>query len=114
MGKYAGNIVFFINEEVEPGIWEEHIVARKYYGDVKRLGAYTQASKYGVGYNFTLNNQLSILADPFANENLYRIRYAEYMGTKWIIQSAEVRDHRLILTLGGEYHEQTSGTTSKT
>ena len=48
--------------------------------------------------------QLSILADPFAQEHFYAMRYATLYGAKWIIDNVDVQFPRLILTLGGQYH----------
>ena len=39
------------------------------------------------------------------------MRYVEFLGVKWKIESVEVQYPRLILSIGGEWHEQTSRTT---
>ena len=52
-----------------------------------------------------LSDEISIVADPFANENYFAIRFVEYMGAKWKVQSISVQFPRLNLSLGGLYNE---------
>lgn len=103
MAKYSGNIGFAINEETAPGVWTETIVERHYYGDVSRNRTQTQIGG-SVNGNITLSNIISILADPFAYEFFYSMRYITYLGKKWVISSVEVEYPRLVLTIGGLYN----------
>lgn len=103
--KYYGNIGYIETVEVEPGIWEEQIIERLYYGDLIRNTSRYQTSG-GVNDNININNDISIVADPYANENFQHMRYAVFMGTKWKINNVEVKYPRIILTLGGVYNGQ--------
>ena len=103
MGKWFGKIGYAVTAETEPGIWEEQIVERDYYGDMTSDRRKRQNSK-GVNDNLSLSNVISIIADPFAYENCSYMAYAEIMGTKWKISDIEVQDPRLILTIGGVYN----------
>ena len=47
----------------------------------------------------------TILADPYANENFFKMKYITYMGSKWKITDVRVEFPRLILTVGGLYNE---------
>lgn len=106
MAKWYGNIGYAETVEIEPGLWEETITERPYYGDtVRNLGSKLQNSG-GVNDNINLVNCISIVADPFANENFYAMRYIEFKGTKWKISDVEVQYPRLILTMGGVYNGQ--------
>lgn len=104
MARYYG-IVGFSEGSVEtsPGVWDEQIVMRPYYGDASR---YARRLQTGDDINDTIvaNNVLSIVSDPYALQNFHAIRYAEWLGTKWKVTSVEVQYPRLILTLGEEYH----------
>lgn len=101
--KFYGEVGFAVTEETRPGIWEPKIVPKKYYGDVMRFNSrYVQASK--VNEDVTISNIISIVADPFANQNLQNIRYIEFMSTKWRIINVEVQYPRLLLTIGGLYN----------
>ena len=103
MGKWFGKIGYAVTAETEPGIWEEQIVERDYYGDMTSDRRKRQNSK-GVNDSLSLSNVISIIADPFAYENCSYMAYAEIMGTKWKISDIEVQYPRLILTIGGVYN----------
>lgn len=103
MAKYYGEIGYSIATQTSPGVWEEIPDRRKYYGDVIRDVRKSQSSG-SVNDNVVLANEISIIADQFANENMQFIRYAEFMGVKWKVLSIEVKRPRLILTIGGVYN----------
>ncbi len=106
MAKYYGQIGYCQTSEdpVGSGIWIETIVERNYYGDVIRNSRRLQGSDR-INDNVNISNQLSIVSDPYANENFHAIRYASFMGSKWKVTDIEVQYPRLILTLGGLYNE---------
>ena len=103
MAKYCGNIGFAVTKETKPGVWKEQITDRLYYGDMTRNTKRLQSSG-NLNDNIIIANELSIVADPYANENFHAMRYVEFMGTKWKITSVEVQYPRLILTLGDGYN----------
>lgn len=105
MNKFYGAIGYAVMEEVSPGVWSEAIFVRNYSGDVIRNTRQLQASET-LNDNLNISNQISIVADPFAYENFHSIRYVEFMGTKWKINNIEVQYPRLILSMGGVYHEE--------
>ena len=104
MAKYSGNIGFAINEETAPGVWNETIVERHYYGDVSRNRTQYRTDDNSINGSISLSNMISILADPFAYEFFYSMRYITYLGKKWVISSIEVEYPRLVLTIGGLYN----------
>lgn len=101
--KYHGMIGYGITTETKPGVWEEDIAERAYFGDVMRcsLRSHT-ASK--VNDDIAISNEFSIVADPFAFENFSFIRYITYMGVKWKVTSVELQYPRLIIGVGGVYN----------
>jgi hypothetical protein len=103
MAKFYGPIGYAILEESAPGVWEERIVEHSYYGDVIRNNRKLQTSSQ-LNDNITLSNEISIISDPFANENFQHIRYAIYMGTKWKVSTIDVQAPRLVLTLSEVYN----------
>lgn len=104
MAKFCGIIGYEVTVETEPGIYEEKIIETEYYGDVIRnTRRLNQASQ--VNDNVNISNQISIVADPFANNNFHAMRYVEFMGAKWKITEVEVQYPRLILSVGGLYNE---------
>ena len=103
MPKFYGNIGYAISKETAPGVWVEDIVEHKYSGDVYRNTRKLQSGNQ-VNDSIDISNEISILSDPFANENFHSMRYVAYMGAKWKVSSVEVRYPRLILTVGGLYN----------
>jgi len=103
MDKFYGEIGYATTVETSPGIWEEQLSTRNYYGDVIRNVRKLQTSG-SVNDNINVSNIISILADPFANENFHAIRYVVYMGSKWKVTDVDVKYPRLNLTLGGLYN----------
>ena len=110
MGKFCGVIGFAETIEKVPGVWREKITTRKYSGDVIRNVSKVREGE-GLNDNLTLDNKISIVADPFAYKNFSTMRYIQWMGALWKITSVEVQRPRLILTIGGVYNEQTPATT---
>lgn len=103
MAKWYGKIGYAETVETERGYWEENITERSYYGDVLRNSRRIQASE-GTNDNVNVSNQLSVIADPYANENFHAMRYVEFMGTRWKVTDIEVQYPRLVLTIGGVYN----------
>ncbi len=103
MAKFYGAIGYSITEEVKPGVYAEKITERMYYGDLQRNTRRLQTASQ-VNDDIEISNEISIVADPFANENFHLMKYAEFMGTKWKVTSVEVQYPRLILTVGGLYN----------
>lgn len=103
MAKYYGEIGYAEMKEIRPGVWEEGITKRMYYGELVRNTRRLQSSGQ-VNDNVTISNEISIVADPYANLNFHSMRYAEFMGAKYKVDNVEVSPPRLILTLGGLYN----------
>lgn len=103
MPKFYGSIGYAISKETAPGVWIEDIVEHEYSGDVYRNTRKLQSGNQ-LNDSIDISNEISILSDPFANENFHSMRYVTYMGAKWKVSSVEVRYPRLILTVGGLYN----------
>ena len=105
MGKCFGRIGYAEQLETTPGVWEEKIVERNYYGDVVRN--YRKLESSGeVNDNINVSMEISIVADPYAIQNFHAMRYIEYMGSLWKLSNVEVNYPRLILQIGGVYNGQ--------
>lgn len=105
MAKFYGPIGYAVTEETTPGVWEDKITERMYYGDLVRNTRKLQTADQ-LNDNINVANEISILADPFARDNFHSMKYVGFMGTKWKITSVEVQYPRLILSVGGVYNEQ--------
>lgn len=107
MAKFAGTIGYVETVETEPGIWEEKTTERTYSGDlIKNYGKHENSG--GVNDNINISNEISILADPYATEHFFAIRYAKFdmpkLGGAWKVTNAEVAYPRIILSIGGVYN----------
>lgn len=103
MARYYGSVGYANDTEPSPGVAVEEITTREYYGDVlyntRRL-----ENSGEVNDDINVSNKISIVADPYALDNFWKIRYATFMGQKWKVKSVDVERPRLILTLGGLYN----------
>lgn len=106
MNRYFGSIGYAITEETEPGVWEEELVEREYYGDILHFRSHA-INDNKVNGDFNIQNKISIIADPYAYEHFSAMRYLTFAGAKWRISEVEVQSPRLIISVGGLYHEQT-------
>lgn len=103
MPKFYGKIGFEETVETSPGVWEETITERNYYGEVIRNTRKLVASNH-LNDDISIKNEISIIADPYAKDHFHSMRYVEFLGTTWTVDSVEVQYPRLILSLGGVYN----------
>lgn len=106
MAKFYGEIGYGETVETRPGVWEDNIVERKYYGDVIRNTRRLEEGEK-VNNDLSVGNSINIVADAYANEHFFAIRYIKWAGTLWTVSDVEVQSPRLILRLGGVYNGQT-------
>ena len=102
--RYSGKIGYFETVETKPGLFEEKIVFRSAQGDVIRNTKRDQSSST-INEKISVNNSISIVADPYAREHFFNITCAEWQGALWRVTFVEVQYPRLILELGGLYDE---------
>lgn len=102
MAKYFGKVGYAEQVETVPGVWEEKITERQYYGDVVRNIRKLESSGE-VNDNINVSMEISIVADPYAIQNFHAMHYIEFMGSLWKIYNVEVNYPRLVLTIGGLY-----------
>lgn len=103
MAKYICEIGFREDQKVHPGIWKEVISEKRYVCEIlQNIKRYETGNK--INDDLTINNRFSIIADAYAYQNFFAIRYLTWMGTKWKVNTVEVQRPRLILTVGGVYN----------
>lgn len=103
MARFFGAIGYVLQEETSPDVITEKPVERFYKGDLERNTRKLEKSDE-LNDNVDISNQVSILADPYALNHMFAMRYVKWMGAVWKITSVEVKQPRLILTLGGVYN----------
>lgn len=100
MAKFYGPIGYAESVETKPGVWQELITERNYYGDVIRNARRIQSGDKVID-DIEISNQISIVADPYAINHFHWMRYVGFKGAKWKVSNVDVQYPRLILTLGG-------------
>ena len=95
------------------GIDEDIIEEHPYYGDVIR-----NTKKYETGESvlddIRIDNKISIVADAYAWDHFFKMKYVRWMGALWKITNVEVERPRLILIIGGVYNGPTAGLSQHT
>lgn len=109
MAKYYGVVGYADIVETAPGVWTEEIVERHYQGDVLNVSKRWEGAEK-LNDNINISNRLSIVADPYAYNHFQNIRYVEWYGTKWLVNTVEVKPPRLIFSVGGVYNGEETET----
>lgn len=103
MARFSGNVGYVETVKTGPSKWTPKTTLRHYYGDVNRAIRKLEDG-HSINDNVVVNNEISIVADPYAQTHFFAIRFAEWQGVKWEVTNVEVLLPRLILTLGGMYN----------
>lgn len=104
MAKWYGKVGYSETVETSPGVWAPHDTVREYYGDVIRNTTKWAVNSDSTNDDLTVNSQISIVADPFANNKFHSMKWIEFMGARWKVTSVEPQPPRLLLTLGGVWN----------
>lgn len=104
MAKFYGSIGYVTTDETAPGVWGEVVNERSYYGDITKNTKRYQTTE-NLNDDITISNIISIVADPYAYDHFFAMKYVKWMGTAWKITNVEVQRPRLLLTIGGVYNE---------
>lgn len=108
MAKFYGAVGYGFQVETAPGVWRDEITEVNYYGDVVRNTRKLQEGQY-LNNDLSVGNSISILADEYANEHFFAIRYVKWAGTNWKVSEVEALDGpRLLLRLGEVYNGPTA------
>lgn len=100
--KFYGPVGYGTTEETAPGVWTATIVEYPYYGDVIRNSRKLENGDK-VNDDISVGNSISIVADAYANEHFFAMRYVKWAGVLWKVADVTVESPRLILRLGGVY-----------
>lgn len=104
MARWFGKVGYSETVDNDSGVYTPKDTVREYYGDVIRNSTRWAGNSNSTNDDLTVNCQISIVADPFANDKFYSIKWIEFMGAKWKITNVEPQPPRLLLTLGGVYN----------
>lgn len=102
MVKFYGKVGYGETVETRPGVWDDVIVEKQHYGDVVRNSRTLQTGEK-VNNDLSVGNSISIVADAYANNHFWAMKYIEWQGALWIVADVTVLAPRLLLRLGGVY-----------
>lgn len=102
--KYYGSIGYAETTETAPGVWEEVITERQYYGDVLKVSRRLEGSQR-INDDVNISNRISIVADPYALDNFINIRYITWQNHKWKVSDVDVEPPRMTFSIGGLYND---------
>lgn len=109
--RFYGAVGYATRTETAPGVFQEVITERMYYGDVTRNARRLEPPVLVppmLNVNLALENSFSILGDAEAYANFMNIRYIEWEGQRWRVSNVEVRRPRLIFTIGELWNGNTA------
>jgi hypothetical protein len=107
MARFHGKVGYGVAAETSPGVWEDTIVEVAYFGDVIRNTRKLRETE-NLNNDLSVQNSISIVADAYANNHFFAIRYIEWMGALWTVSDVEVQSPRLLLRLGEVYNGPTA------
>lgn len=103
MARFYGPVGYVSTVETAPDVSTEIPHERNYVGDLLKNNRRLESSGE-LNDNIKISNRISIVADPYALDHFFAIRYVKWMGAYWEVTDVEVEYPRLILTLGGVYN----------
>lgn len=105
MARFYGAIGYgeSVESPADSGIYVDTITERTYSGTVIRN---TRQLNSGDNLNsdISVGNSISIVADQYATEHFFNIKYLRWEGVLWTVTSVEVQRPRLILGIGEVYN----------
>jgi hypothetical protein len=108
VARFYGEVGYGTTVETPPesGVWVDDIQEKPYYGDVIRS---TRKAEPGESLNddLVVNNSITIVADEYAIDHFFKIKYVRWMSVLWKVTNVEVKNPRLVLTLGSIYNGPT-------
>lgn len=107
MARFYGEVGYGTPVENPPGsgVWVDVITEFTYQGDVIRNTRQLEGDR--VNEDIVVSNSISIVADQYAVENFFNIKYVRWSGVLWTVTTVEVRSPRLILSIGSVYNGPT-------
>lgn len=113
MAKFVGVIGLIQAIEKEPGNYVPTPREIKVRGVLLRNTVRKDENQNSTNDNISISNKISIVANPYSKEHVFEMTYVKFtlpkLGGVWKINSAELKEPRIELTLGGVY----SGITAK-
>lgn len=104
MARFYGEIGYADQVVTAPGVWSDVIVGRNYYGDVTRITRKMEEDTNKLNDNLNIGHSFSVVADAYAYEHFFNVRYIKWSGKYWKVTDVTVERPRLLLRVGGVYN----------
>lgn len=106
MARFYGKVGYVTPIEESPGVTVNRPEEYSYYGDIINISKRWQSTE-NLNEDLRLEQTISIMADSYAWENYYKIRYVIIDGVAWRVTNVTVNRPRLMLYIGGIYNGET-------
>lgn len=108
MSKCKVMIGFVMTVETDPihnpGVYKEVRKELPYYAEITKMSRRLNSSD-SINHGIELTNTFTIIADPYARNNFYAIKYLTFLGNKWTVSSIDIDEYpKMTLSLGGLYN----------
>jgi hypothetical protein len=105
MARFYGLIGYgtTVEKPANSGKYVDEITELACFGDlVRNTRILTEGDS--VNDDISLSNSISIVADAYAREHIFAMRYVRWQGALWKIVEVQEEHPRLLLRLGGVYN----------
>lgn len=93
-----------VEREDMPSVFESKVVTKKFRGELLSQTWRNQNSDKSTNDNLLNNNRISLVINKFFMSNIANLKYVEYNGVKWKVESFDIKAPRINITLGGVYN----------
>jgi hypothetical protein len=108
MARFYGKVGYgeAVEEVPGSGVWVDQIIEFSYFGDVIRNSRKLEEGE-NLNSDISVTNSISIVADQYAIDHFFKIKYVQWAGVLWTVTSVDVQRPRLTLRLGSVYNGPT-------
>lgn len=101
--RFAGLVGYIETEETSPGVHLPVEKQRFMRGDV--LSATTRHPESDVvNSDITFSHRYSLVGDAYSFSHYMYLKWILVEGFKWEVSSVEIKDKRLLISIGGPYN----------
>ncbi len=93
-----------VEREDMPSVFESKVVTKKFRGELLSQTWRNQNSDKSTNDNLLNNNKISLVINKFFMSNIANLKYVEYNGVKWKVESFDIKAPRIHIILGGVYN----------
>lgn len=98
-------VIVGYGEQTDMGgdVWADVITERQYNGNLTRNARHLREGE-NLNKDIALSNSIRIVADAYARDHFFAVRFVEFSGAPWEVTEVVVERPGLVLRLGGIYN----------